>query len=74
MRQSRRDGVRDISETHVNHHGRKGVKERNRVEEGERRTEDRRECRVEKPLTRRETADGFHSVCPLHQTPVPYLH
>lgn len=43
MRQSQRDGVRDISETHVNHHGRKGVKERNRVEEGERRTEDRRE-------------------------------
>lgn len=37
MRQSRRDRVRDITETHVNHHGMSGVKERNRVKEGEKR-------------------------------------
>lgn len=35
MRQSGRDGVRGITETHVNHHGMQGVKERNRVKEGE---------------------------------------
>lgn len=37
MRQSHRDRVRGISETRVKHPGMRGVKRRNRVEDGERR-------------------------------------
>lgn len=37
MRQSHRDRVRGITETRVKHPGMRGVKRRNRVEDGERR-------------------------------------
>lgn len=36
VRQSRRDAVRGITQTRVKHLGMRGVKRRNRVEEGER--------------------------------------
>lgn len=71
VRQSRRDAVRGITQTRVKHLGMRGVKRRNRVEEGERKKvgEDgmgrrwRGGVGVGRSLTGRETAEGLHCLC-----------